>query len=62
MDEDPGWRLLRGGELVHVRPGPHVETSLALDEPPEHPLTLADLAPDAAASQRPGGAPGTTRR
>lgn len=51
LDDDPGWRPLRSGELVHVGPDQHVTSSIALPDPPAHPLTLADLAPHAAASQ-----------
>jgi predicted glutamine amidotransferase len=53
MDEDPGWRLLAPGELVHVDPDLHVTSTEALEEPPAHPLTLADLGGKAAASQAP---------
>lgn len=53
MDENPGWRELAPGELVHVDANLHVESSLVLDEPPAHQLRLEDLDPHAAASQRP---------
>jgi predicted glutamine amidotransferase len=53
LDDDDGWRLLAPGELVHVDPDLHVTTSVALDEPPAHQLTLADLGVKAAASQAP---------
>lgn len=53
MDEDPGWRLLAPGELIHVAPGPRIESRIVLDRPPAHLLTLADLPADAAASQTP---------
>ena len=53
MDEDPGWRLLEPGELIHVGPALQVESSIVLDHPPAHPLTLADLDPTAAAAQAP---------
>ena len=53
MDEDPGWRLLAPGELLHVGPALQVESSIVLDRPPAHPLTLADLDPTAAAAQAP---------
>jgi predicted glutamine amidotransferase len=56
MDEDPGWRLLDPGELVHVRPTLVVESSIVLDGPPARPLTLADLHPRAAAAQAPSPA------
>jgi predicted glutamine amidotransferase len=38
MDEDPGWRMLDSGELVHVGPTLEVESMRALTEPPAHPL------------------------
>jgi predicted glutamine amidotransferase len=53
MDEDAGWRLLEPGELIHVDPDLHVESSIALEHPPAHQLTLADLGGKAAASQAP---------
>lgn len=52
LDDDPGWRALRSGELVHVGPDRHVTSRIALPDPPAHPLTLADLAPHAAAAQK----------
>jgi predicted glutamine amidotransferase len=51
MDDDPGWRPLRSGELVHVDGDLQVTCHRVLDEPPAHRLTLADLDPHAAASQ-----------
>ena len=53
MDEDPGWRALESGELVHVGPTLKVDSTIALDGPPAHPLTLEDLEPRAAAAQAP---------
>ncbi|MEN3280608.1 MAG: hypothetical protein V7607_1748 [Solirubrobacteraceae bacterium] len=53
MDEDPGWRALASGELVHVGPTLHVDSTIALDRRPAHPLTLDDLEPRAAAAQAP---------
>jgi predicted glutamine amidotransferase len=53
MDEDPGWRLLEPGELIHVGPTLEVGSSIAVDGPPAHPLTLDDLQPAAAAAQAP---------
>jgi predicted glutamine amidotransferase len=53
LDEDAGWRLLAPGELIHVDPDLHVTSSIALDRPPAHQLTLADLGGKAAASQAP---------
>jgi predicted glutamine amidotransferase len=53
MDEDAGWRLLAPGELLHVGPALEVGSSIVLDGPPTHQLTLADLDPTAAAAQTP---------
>jgi glutamine amidotransferase len=53
MDEDPGWRPLASGELLHVDGDLGVTRRRVLDRPPAHPLTLADLGAQAAASQRP---------
>ncbi len=51
MDEDPGWRLLESGELLHVDPDLATSSRRVLEGPPTHPLTLADLGTRAAASQ-----------
>ena len=53
MDEDPGWRALGSGELVHVAPTLELASTIALDRPPTHQLTLDDLHPRAAAAQAP---------
>jgi glutamine amidotransferase len=53
MDEDPGWRALPSGELLHVDSELKVRSSRAFPDPPRHPLTLADLDKRAAASQTP---------
>jgi predicted glutamine amidotransferase len=53
MDEDPGWRELGSGELLHVDPQLGVGIERVVDSPPAHRLTLADLDPRAAASQQP---------
>jgi glutamine amidotransferase len=55
MDDDPDWHALRSGELLHVGPGLKTETTVALEEPPAHPLTLADLGDRERASQAPSG-------
>ena len=52
MDEDPGWRALAPGELIHVGPGQHLSHTIALPRPPAHQLTLADLDPHSRASQQ----------
>jgi glutamine amidotransferase len=51
MDENAGWRALESGELVHVDPHLNVTITRAIDRPPAHQLTLAELDPKAAASQ-----------
>ncbi len=53
MDEDPGWRELRSGELLHVDADLRVTSTQALDRPPAHQLSLADLSGKAAAAQAP---------
>ncbi|MCW2963761.1 MAG: class glutamine amidotransferase [Actinomycetia bacterium] len=55
MDEDPGWRNLQPGELLHVDGALNLTSRIALDSPPAHLLSLADLDPRAAASQLPRG-------
>ena len=52
MDDDPGWRSLGSGELLHVAGDLTVSSAQIIDRPPAHPLTLADLGEQAAASQR----------
>jgi predicted glutamine amidotransferase len=52
MDEDAGWTEVAPGELIHVGPDLAVDRRQILDGPPAHPLTLAELDPRAAASQR----------
>ena len=52
MDEDDGWRAVTPGELLHVAADLSVTRRQLFDGPPAHPLTLADLDPEAAASQR----------
>jgi len=53
MDEDPGWRPLESGQLLHVDGDLRVTVTRPLDAPPAHLLTLADLDQRAAASQTP---------
>jgi glutamine amidotransferase len=52
MDEDPGWRPLAPGELVHVDRDLQIRSEIALDRAPAHQLRLDDLHAGAAASQR----------
>jgi glutamine amidotransferase len=53
MDDDPDWRALEPGQLLHVGPDLRVEIKLALPDPPARLLSLADLSPRAASSQHP---------
>jgi predicted glutamine amidotransferase len=59
MDEDPGWRKLAPGELLHVAGDLGVVSRIVLDSAPAKPLTLDDLAPRAAAAQ--AAPPGAAR-
>ena len=52
MDEDPDWRMVEPGELVHVGPDLRVDRELILPDPPVHALALDDLEGRAADSQR----------
>lgn len=52
MDDNPDWRLMEPGELLHVEPGLHTTSRMVLHDPPAHLLTLSDLRPEAAASQQ----------
>jgi len=51
LDDNPAWREMRSGELLHVGPDQQVTSEVALPDPPARRLTLADLHPHAAASQ-----------
>jgi len=51
MDEDPGWRSLASGELLHVGPNLEVHSRRILDAPPAQLLTLEQLGAQARASQ-----------
>jgi predicted glutamine amidotransferase len=51
MDEDPGWRALESGELLHVDGDLRCHVEKVLDQAPARQLTLADLGATAAASQ-----------
>ncbi|MBX7433542.1 class II glutamine amidotransferase [Mycobacterium sp. Y57] len=54
MDDDPAWRALGDGELVHIGPDLAIDSSTDELPPPRHRLTMADLGETAAASQRVG--------
>jgi predicted glutamine amidotransferase len=51
MDDDPGWRMLDPGELVHVDAELNLDSRIAIEAAPSHRLGLEDLRPRAAASQ-----------
>lgn len=53
MDEDPGWRLLNAGELLHVSAQGTCTSTIVISDPPAHRLALADLDAQAAQSQAP---------
>lgn len=53
MDDNPGWRLLETGELLHVNADLSVETSRPFASTPHHLLQLAQLDATAATSQHP---------
>jgi len=51
MDDDPDWRLLESGELLHVDADLNVTSTTAFDRPPAHQLSLEDLTGKAESSQ-----------
>jgi predicted glutamine amidotransferase len=53
MDDDPAWRLLEPGELLHVGPDLHIDRSTPFPAEPRHLLQASDLDATAAASQHP---------
>ena len=57
MDDDPGWRPLDPGELLHVSSTLEIESSAPFPAEPAHLLDVSDLDPAAAASQHPEAAP-----
>ncbi len=54
LDDDPAWRALDPGELLHVSAALEVRSQTVLPEPPAHLLTLAELSGKARESQAPG--------
>lgn len=52
MDDNPGWRPMESGELLHVGPDLRIDSRIALPDEPAHRLRLSDLRPEAAASQK----------
>lgn len=51
MDDDPRWRLIEPGELVHVDAALQLTGKLVLPNPPKHQLRREDLAPAVDAAQ-----------
>ena len=51
MDDDPGWRALESGELLHVGPELEVSSAIALPEPPAQMLDLSTLGEQSRSSQ-----------
>jgi predicted glutamine amidotransferase len=51
MDDDPGWRELESGELLHVGPELEVSSAIALPEPPAQMLDLSTLGEQSRSSQ-----------
>jgi glutamine amidotransferase len=51
MDEDPAWRLMVSGELLHVAADLTVTSRVVISIPPARQLSLEDLSPEAAFSQ-----------
>ena len=51
MDDDPRWRLIEPGELVHVDAALQLTGKLVLPNPPRHQLRREDLAPTVDAAQ-----------
>jgi glutamine amidotransferase len=54
MDQDPGWRTLQAGELLHVGAELKVRSAIALPDAPAHRLELHDLSEHERASQSVG--------
>ncbi len=57
MDDDPGWRLLDPGELLHVSTTLEIDSTAPFPPEPAHLLRASDLDPAAAASQHDQAAP-----
>jgi predicted glutamine amidotransferase len=57
MDEDPGWRMLESGELLHVASTLEVSRRRILDGAPAQLLSLDDLDPVVRSSQAKPSAP-----
>jgi predicted glutamine amidotransferase len=51
MDDDPHWRLIEPGQLVHVDRRLQITSDLILPDPPRHQLRLEELSAAAQAAQ-----------
>jgi glutamine amidotransferase len=60
MDDDPRWRLLEPGELMHVDAALQLSSERVMPHPPRHQLSRADLNPTALSAQH-NPAPGDVR-
>ncbi len=58
MDDDPGWRLLDPGELLHVSSTLEISSTAPFPPEPAYLLRASDLGAAAAASQHEQAAPG----
>jgi glutamine amidotransferase len=52
MDDNPRWRPLQAGELLHVDRNFTIHTTTAVKHPPAHQLTLTDLGHHAASQNQ----------
>ena len=53
MDDNPAWRMLQSGELLHVTNRLETDATIVRERPPARLLTLADLEGRARSSQKP---------
>lgn len=58
MDDDPAWRALSSGELLHVNADLESSSTIVLPETPAHPLNPSDLDHEQLASQSIGASTG----
>jgi predicted glutamine amidotransferase len=54
MDDDPGWRALEPGEMLHVSPELDVSAAVVLPDPPAQMLDLSTLGEQGRSSQATG--------
>lgn len=54
MDDDPAWRALESGELIHVGPELEVSAAIVLPDPPAQMLDLSTLGEQSRSSQTTG--------